>query len=219
MVALDTIEMATLLPDFLARVGEQHLQSDEAGQTAFKLVDLGCGTGRNTLQLLALAPPSAKIVGLDVSPGMLAVAQQRIDQFFAAKKKNNGLDETVHPQKSNVILGVYDMLAPPATAQPETQDPGHQILGSSSEIPPVATQAAGVISTLVLEHVPSQVFFRTAASMLRPGGHLLVTNMHADMGRLSQAGFVEVKTGKKIRPTSYNHEVDDVVQAAADEGF
>ncbi|KAH8426231.1 uncharacterized protein LDX57_003978 [Aspergillus melleus] len=34
------------------------------------------------------------------------------------------------------------------------------------------------------------------------------------MGAISQAGFVDTATGTKIRPTSYSHTVDEVVDAA-----
>ncbi|KZF23618.1 hypothetical protein L228DRAFT_246431 [Xylona heveae TC161] len=39
------------------------------------VIDLGCGTGRCTLPLLRI--PNARIMGLDISPGMLAIAESR----------------------------------------------------------------------------------------------------------------------------------------------
>ena len=55
--------------------------------------------------------------------------------------------------------------------------------------------------------------------MMLPGGYLLVTNMHADMGMRSQAGFTDPQTGVKIRPTSYCHSVAEVLAAAEAAGF
>ena len=55
--------------------------------------------------------------------------------------------------------------------------------------------------------------------MLKPGGLALVTNMHSDMGRMSQAGFVDPKTGEKVRPQSYAHTFGDVVEEARKQGF
>ena len=85
--------------------------------------------------------------------------------------------------------------------------------------PESAMSADAVVSTLVIEHTPADVFFATAAKILKPSGVLLVTNMHSDMGKISQAGFVEPKTGEKIRPTSYAHTIEEVEAAAAQNGF
>lgn len=48
---------------------------------------------------------------------------------------------------------------------------------------------------------------------------LLVTNMHEEMGGISQAGFVDPMTGEKVRPTSYAHSVGDVVRQGKRWGF
>ena len=48
---------------------------------------------------------------------------------------------------------------------------------------------------------------------------MLCTNMHAEMGGISQAGFVDPKTGDKIRPVSYAHSVDDVISTAKQTGL
>jgi 2-polyprenyl-3-methyl-5-hydroxy-6-metoxy-1,4-benzoquinol methylase len=166
--ALDSIEMRSLLPKFLAQISTPQ---------PWKLVDLGCGTGRNTAALLSV--PNANIVGLDASPKMLKVARSRLDK------------------SDRLRLDVFDLLA----------------------ASPPALNADAVISTLVLEHVPIDAFFKAAAEMLRPGGRLLVTNMNAEMGSISQAGFVDSKTGDKIRPKSYAHRLEDVVSGAKECGF
>ncbi|KAA8651798.1 hypothetical protein EYZ11_003971 [Aspergillus tanneri] len=178
--ALDTIEMRQLLPHFLDRV---------VSVNATKLVDLGCGTGRNTVQLVKHASRGTEIVGLDASPGMMEVARESI------RKAATSVDNV------SVSLETFDLLkSPPAP-------------------PECALGAAGVISTLVLEHIPLQQFFEGAAALLVHGGYLLVTNMHSDMGAISQAGFVDTATGTKIRPTSYFHTVEEVVVAAQKAGF
>lgn len=86
--------------------------------------------------------------------------------------------------------------------------------------PPESSMGAdAVISTLVIEHIPTGVFFATTAQILKPGGLLLVTNMHSEMGKISQAGFIDPETGEKIRPTSYAHSVAEVEAAALHAGF
>ncbi|OJI96798.1 hypothetical protein ASPVEDRAFT_78549 [Aspergillus versicolor CBS 583.65] len=176
--ALDTVEMKELLPRFLGLVRAQDQTEIEPGNhhPGIKLVDLGCGTGRNTLQLAKSASKDARIIGLDASSGMLGVARE------ALRSK----------------LG---------------------IVGGDEVTLDLGDGASGLISTLVLEHIPGDKFFEGAARLIKPGGYFLVTNMHTEMGTMSQAGFVDAKTGKKIRPTSYAHKVDDVVVSAERFGF
>jgi cyclopropane fatty-acyl-phospholipid synthase-like methyltransferase len=179
--ALDTIEMETLLPTFLKQI---------RSPKPWKLVDLGCGTGRNTLLLLQVAESS--IVGLELSSKMLEIARSRVDDTL------NQFEEGERPRR--VKIEEFDMV-------------------QQSQPPDSALEADAVISTLVLEHVPTDVFFRTASRMLKTDGLFLVTNMHSEMGNISQAGFVDPKTGEKIRPKSYAHRVEDVVAEAEKHSF
>lgn len=198
--------MRLLLPQFLDRVYtrfEAQAQTQPSG--SLTLLDLGCGTGRNTIQLLeALAqyqaqnqkapnsPPKVDIVGLDASPGMLEVARSAIQSATQRDDLQNSPD---------VTLGIIDLLQAATTR-------------AQLPLPLQNSRAAGVISTLVLEHIPAKTFFEAASATMLPGGYLLVTNMHADMGMRSQAGFTDPQTGVKIRPTSYCHSVLEVLAAA-----
>lgn len=203
--------MRTLLPQFVNRVKEDFYNTHNnirplrksGSRAGFKLVDLGCGTGRNTLQLLAAAPQDADIVGLDASTGMLDVARKAIERGFQSQVQASL--STSRNWKDRVRLETYDLLKLPSS--------------SRQSLCAAAQDALGIISTLVLEHIPLDIFFANATALLRPGGYLLVTNMHADMGARSQAGFVDPVTGKKIRPTSYAHTLPDVLDAAAQAGF
>ncbi|GAP82878.2 putative methyltransferase small domain-containing protein [Rosellinia necatrix] len=184
--ALDDLELKTLFPRFAASVVAS--SSSSSSSEPQRVVDLGCGTGRNTALLLA-GFPEAEVVALDASQGMLEVARARLAGPAAAAG-------------GRLHLGLFDMLAgaaPPASVAAGTAD--------------------GVVSTLVAEHVPLPAFFAHAAQLLRPGGALLLTNMHPDMGAVSQAGFVDRATGEKIRPTSYAHAVGDVVREARAHGL
>jgi predicted TPR repeat methyltransferase len=179
--ALDTIEMKTLLPAFLKQI---------RSAKPWKLVDLGCGTGRNTSSLLRV--PGADIVGLELSPKMLEIARSRADKE---------LDQIGKQERSrSVKLEQFDMIRQPHS-------------------PDCALEADAVISTLVLEHIPLDIFFKSASQILKMGGVLLVTNMHSEMGNISQAGFVDPKTGDKVRPKSYAHTSGDVVAEARRLGF
>ena len=174
--ALDTVEMKTLLPDLIRSIPTPR---------PWKIVDLGCGTGRNTMSLLPI--PGATVIGVDASPKMLEVARTRARTTLLSLRAPERVAE--------VHFDLFDLL----------QD---------YPAPAMASGADAVISTLVLEHIPIHTFFAAAANILRSGGLLLVTNMHAGMGAISQAGFVDPKTGEKIRPTSYSHKVEDVVDGA-----
>lgn len=46
-----------------------------------------------------------------------------------------------------------------------------------------------------------------------------MSNMHVEMGRKSQAGFLDTEEGMKVQGESFNYEVEEVVDAAEKEGF
>ncbi|MCJ1285458.1 hypothetical protein MMC26_004798 [Xylographa opegraphella] len=182
--ALDDLELSTLLPEFLA------LLPKSPHKRAIRLVDLGCGTGRNTLKLLSL--PNTHITGLDASPNMLNIARQRCISRLDSLAGGNRVEK--------VDFEIFDMLA-------------------AATVPDCARYADAVLSTLVLEHIPLAVFFGTAARLLVSGGYFLVTNMHAEMGAKAQAGFVDPETVTKIRPESFVYGVEEVVSEAVRSGF
>lgn len=192
---LDTIEMkSSLFPRLLSALG------DSSSLTRpWTFVDLGCGTGRNTVHLTSLVPPEdvSQIWALDLSPKMLDLARARLGV-------NNGV---VISEK--VRFQVFNMLNP-SSSSPEGQE----------QEPLPRNSADAIISTLVLEHVPLREYFTVAADMLKLGGLFLLTNMHGDMGKISQAGFVDPVTGEKIRPVeSYAYSCAEVAEEAARCGF
>lgn len=185
--ALDDIELSTLLPQFLALLEAQ----SSSPSSELKVVDLGCGTGRNTCKLLTI-PRVRQVVGLDASAQMLALAKRRCEGLGGERLASGS-------HVADLKLELYDMLGDDA----------------AERTPETARQADAVISTLVLEHVPANVFFKTVAVILKPGGLMLLTNMHAGMGSKSQAGFKDPETGQKIRPVSYAHKIEDVLREAS----
>ncbi|KAI6360048.1 hypothetical protein MCOR25_006856 [Pyricularia grisea] len=180
--AIDDIEMKRLFPAFVSSINKSK---------PWRLVDLGCGTGRNTALLLGLE--DVQVVALDASPGMLEIAKVRLEKLHRGDATDQNLLETL-------TLKVFDLI-------------------NSSTIPEEAKNADGIISTLVVEHIPLPNFFRQVSQMLKPGGVLLLTNMHSDMGAISQAGFVDETTGEKVRPTSYAHTMESVMEEAAKWGL
>ena len=79
-----------------------------------------------------------------------------------------------------------------------------------------------VLTTLVLEHFPLATFAALLQTLVRPGGLVLLTNMHPDMGARSQAGFIGTDgEGRqvKIRGRSWVHGVAETVEGARACGF
>lgn len=158
------------------------------------LLDLGCGTGRTTTSLLS--HPGATVLGLDASPAMLAIAQQHCAAHFDSLPQNS--------RAAAWYLEEWDMLSEPTEREGGLQPGRHK--------------ADLVVSTLVLEHIPLKPFFAAAAALVKPGGRLLVTNMHREMGEVSQAGFVDER-GVKVRGESFAHGVQETVEEAHRCGF
>jgi predicted TPR repeat methyltransferase len=177
--AIDDLCLSTLLPSFLSTL---------SASKEISILDLGCGTGRNTSKLLSFAYPastSVRITGVDFSAGMLNIARSKLTPLVSSS--------------STLSLRL------------ECRDP---FSSSSSSLP----QQHAIISTLVLEHIPLATFFSTLSALLVPNGQALVTNMHADMGRSSQAGFVNAD-GIKVRGSSFVHTVEETIEAAQEAGL
>ncbi len=177
------------MPQFLERFFDRMPHNGQA-----KITELGCGTGRNTTKLIQ--PPFVhllqEVYGLDLSDEMLWIARKRCENAVTANQHGSG---SVKPN-----FQIFDAL--------------------TQQSPPLeATNADGVISTLVLEHLPIRIFFETVKKLLKTGGYLLLTNMHEEMGNRSQAGFLDVETGKKIQGVSFMYSVEEVVHEAENQGF
>lgn len=194
--SIDDLELTTLLPNFLAEVSSSVQNQD------ISVLDLGCGTGRNTAKLLSYSWPHnyrISVIGLDFSKGMLDVASQKLRPFT----------EGIGIKNSRVDLRLECADCFPTVSNP-----------SASPLPlvPNLTPVNGVISTLVLEHIPLKSYFATLSSLLQRNGIALVTNMHADMGRVSQAGFINAD-GVKVRGSSFAFTVEETVAEARKAGF
>lgn len=194
--AVDDLELKTILPEFVRLlVQKSATTAPGADDLALRILDFGCGTGRNTAKLLQVDWTQAggdartvEICGWDASEGMLKVAREKCAAVsVSANTTMVGFDK----------INFSDAAAIPAAA-----------VGSFDAI----------ISTLVLEHLPAELFFATLASLLRAGGHALVTNMHPDMGRTTRAGY-KTANGERVKGDSYVHEVGESVAAAKRAGL
>ncbi|TVY59482.1 putative methyltransferase [Lachnellula cervina] len=164
------------------------------------ITELGAGTGRNTVKLLQ-PREGVKIEtlnALDLSPEMLSLAKSRC----------SAPSTSTSAPSPKVDFYEFDALQP--SLFPEVQA--------------LEGKAGLVLSTLVLEHLPLKTFFETAKRLLKPNGVLVMTNMHADMGRLSRAGFTDIDTESgnvkvKVQGDSFVYEIEEVLEVGREEGF
>lgn len=68
----------------------QALQAVGVGFDGYSFVDLGCGKGK--LLMLAAAYPFTRIVGVDYSPGLQAIAQRNLERFQSPAQKCHRLE-------------------------------------------------------------------------------------------------------------------------------
>lgn len=209
--AIDDLELSTLLPELVSRALES--SSPSAINSALNIIDLGCGTGRNTAKLVSYPWPnqvsSVHITGLDFSRGMLDVAAQKL--------------EALCPSSSRAGLSLIYTLAQcdcfPTVANPSASPIPVPVPATNQNRENTLSPADALLSTLVLEHVPLSAYFTTLSALVKPGGIALVTNMHDEMGRMSQAGFVN-KDGVKVKAgKSFIHSLQEVVDEAGKCGF
>lgn len=76
---VDDLELGRMLPEFLEELMKSGGRGDDGG---LRVLDLGCGTARNTVKLIEWPWPEdvgVEIVGVDASAGMLGIAKRKLD--------------------------------------------------------------------------------------------------------------------------------------------
>ncbi|KAK6514218.1 hypothetical protein TWF506_008621 [Arthrobotrys conoides] len=163
------------------------------------VVELGCGTGRNTLKLVEYG--AGRVIAVDNSRGMLEKLVEKL----------GGGDERVEVFEVDLNRFYSDTTSSSTGGGSDGEEKFRKTLEG--------IEINGVISTLVLEHLPLSTFFSSVSKILPPTGWLLLTNMHWDMGAISSAGFLDTTTGKKVKPVSINHTKEEILEEAGKWGF
>lgn len=202
--AVDDLELETLLPEFVRLVRRNSAGSGSESRKS-RILDFGCGTGRNTVKLLQLPwaddqgrGMEVDVHGWDASDAMLALARQKCSAAMATSTST--ASSTTRQNVKLVALEQVDFSSPSAISTDRH------------------TSFDAIISTLVLEHLPLDTFFSTLATLLKPGGYALVTNMHPDMGRSTRAGY-KTESGERVKGESWVHGVGESVGAATGVGL
>jgi ubiquinone/menaquinone biosynthesis C-methylase UbiE len=162
----------------LVALEERHLPLMFPEVDGLLVADVGCGTGRQTLQLAARG---ARVVALDFSQAMVARAQAR-----------------------GKIAQVYFVLA-----------------DAVASIPLKSGVLDGAVCSLVLEHVGDlTAMLRQLRRVCKSNGFVLISDIHPKLASAgAAANFEDPRTGQKVFPRGYRHEISDYVRAANDAGF
>lgn len=125
------------------------------------ILDLGCGTGTSTRRLASAWPAAASIVGLDLSPHMIAVGSALLELAPAATSEeapSSGAWVSPIERDARIRLACAEI--------------------SDTRLPASSADVASL--SLVLHELPpcaARAVFREAARVLRPGGQLWVSEM------------------------------------------
>lgn len=172
-------------------------------KTPLNILELGCGTGRNTVLLKQHAPAGSTIYATDISQNMMEEAKRKI----AGLPSDDGSEGST--SGVNVKWALLDL-------QTQQKELKAFVAGGKEELEE-ADRPDVVISTLVLEHVELDAFFSVVGSMVKPGGWAWVTDMHPEMGQ-SRAAFYK-QDGTKIIGVSFMHAVEDKIRVAKEYGL
>ncbi len=139
-------------------------------------LEIGCGTGKNTVWLMNKA---ATVTAVDLSEEMMAKAKEKIDS----------------PHVSFVQADI---------TQPWT----------------FATKQFDLVGfSLVLEHIEQlQPVFEKTAAVLKPGGHLYISELHPFKQYNGSKARFDTADGTQI-VTCFNHHITDFTDAATANGL
>ncbi|GAB0490351.1 hypothetical protein MMPV_001585 [Pyropia vietnamensis] len=154
-----------------------------------RVLDLGCGTGRDVFLASALVGPSGSVVGVDMTTEQLDVARRHVD--YHAKELLGGA-----PSNVRLVRGVIESLG----------DAG--IADASMDV---------VISNCVCNLSPNKrAVFAGVAAALAPGGEFYFSDIYADTRLSAEAQKHPVLVGECLGGALY---FGDFLRIMADAGL
>ncbi|EGX50568.1 hypothetical protein AOL_s00075g204 [Orbilia oligospora ATCC 24927] len=178
------------------------------------VVELGCGTGRNTLKLVEYG--AGRVLAVDNSRGMLEKLVEKLGVLGGKDERVEVFEVDLNTFSSTSSTSNTTAISTSTSDRDERGDgSGEQKFKKALE----GNEINGVVSTLVLEHLELSTFFSAVSKILPQTGWLLLTNMHWEMGSISSAGFLDTTTGKKVKPVSINHTKEEILEEAGKWGF
>lgn len=151
------------------------------------ILEVGCGTGELTLQMLKQLPAGCKYTSLDLSDEMLKLAAQKKE---AIKEKLNNIDHTFINEDAENLLSMKDdtfdvyigSLVLHLTPNPEKLlQEAHRIL-----------KKGGVIGFTVLGKVEDSVFFNIGLNALKKNGIELPAKSSGGLSLVDRESLIKV---------------------------
>ncbi|KAG2021031.1 hypothetical protein CC2G_006300 [Coprinopsis cinerea AmutBmut pab1-1] len=179
-----------------------------------KILELGCGTGRNTVLLKKYAPRGSVIYATDISEGMMEEARKKLGELVF-NGRGSSVGRTSEGEGGEEETRAKWALIDLTTQQKELVEflrDANACTTSNTDDTEETYKVDALISTLVLEHVPLNSFFPVLSAVLKPGAWAWVTDMHPEMGA-SRAAFRNAE-GVKVTGVSYMHGIEEKLKAA-----
>ncbi len=174
--------------DAKLRASYHEIIKSQIASSPQNIVDLGCSVGMSTFALGDIYP-QAKIVGVDLSPYFLAVAQYRSQQK-QAELSNQKSPTWVHAaaESTGLPAAAFDLVS---------------MCGVCHELPQKATRE----------------IFREARRLLRVGGHLTIMDMNPQSEVYAKMPPYILTLLKSTEPYLDQYFGLDIEQALVDSGF
>jgi len=183
-IVLHWAPLYDFLSDRLLRASEASIRELSQVKAGDKVLDVGCGPGRLTLEAHTWAAPGGEAQGIDASPEMIAVARRNAAKRGLAARFQTALVEALpFPDASfDVVLSRLMLHHLPGDLKARGLAEMRRVL-----------KPGGVC--LVVDFEPSQTGHWHFAAQHFLGPRMMQVDVHAYVPLLEAAGFTQVESG------------------------